>query len=81
MDRAVESRTSSIAVPDTGYRLLFGTVQAVSDVSVDFAVMAADATYRLTADCVNGLLDGRPPEAAEEAELLHAACQVAFGSG
>jgi hypothetical protein len=76
----VESNTTYIVVPNTSYQLLHGSVQPVGSSSVSFAVTTADGTYQLTADCSNGLIDGRPPETADEAELLNAACQVAFGS-
>ena len=79
VDRAVDRRSSTIVVPNSDYRLLYGSVQPVGDSSATFAVTAADTTYQLTADCSDGLIDGRPPERSEEAELLHAVCQVAFG--
>jgi hypothetical protein len=80
VDRAVQSNTQYIVVPNTSYQLLYGSVQPTGSSSVSFAVTADDSTYQLTADCTNGLIDGRAPDSAEEAELLNAACQVAFGS-
>jgi len=45
-----------------------------------FDVTAAGATYQLMADCNRGTLNGQDPQSAAEAELLNAACQVAYGS-
>jgi len=43
-------------------------------------VSANGSTYQLTADCNAGLLNGVDPTSAAEAQLLNAACQVAFGN-
>jgi hypothetical protein len=47
---------------------------------VSFAVTADGNTYQLSADCNAGTINGQQPSNASEAELLNAACQVAFGS-
>lgn len=80
VDNAVSTNTTYIVVPNTDYQLLFGSVQPSGSQGVSFAVTADGATYQLSADCNQGLLDGREPSNAAEAELLNAACQVAFGS-
>jgi hypothetical protein len=81
VDSAVASNTTYIVVPQTSYQLLFGTVQPVGDQGVSFLVQASDGnTYNLTADCNAGTIDGVAPNSAAQAELLNAACQVAFGS-
>jgi hypothetical protein len=47
---------------------------------ITFLVQANGSEYQLSADCQRGLLNGREPNSAAEAELLNAACQVAFGT-
>ncbi|MFO7628971.1 MAG: hypothetical protein R6W06_05530 [Prochlorococcaceae cyanobacterium] len=80
VDSAVESQTTYIVVPNTGYQLLYGTVQPSGSSGVSFDVTANGSTYKLSADCQSGLLNGREPNSSEEAELLNAACQVAYGN-
>ncbi len=80
VDNAVSSNTTYIVVPNTNYQLLYGSVQPSGSQGVNFAVTADGSTYQLSADCNRGLLDGREPSSSAEAELLNAACQVAFGS-
>jgi len=81
VDTAVASNTTYIVVPQTNYQLLFGTVQPVGSQGVSFLVQADDgSTYNLSADCNAGTIDGVAPNSAAQAELLNAACQVAYGS-
>lgn len=77
---AISNSSTSIVVPTTAYQLLYGTVAPTSASTISFAVTASGITYQLNADCNAGLLNGQPPSSAAEAELLNAACQVAFGS-
>lgn len=80
VDNAVSNQTSYVVVPNSDYRLLYGTVEPVNDQSVRFAVEAGSGETYFDADCNRGTLNGRNPTSASEAELLNAACQVAFGS-
>ncbi len=80
VDDAVNSQTTTIVVPNSDYNLLYGTVQPVNDQSVRFAIESSGAEVQMSADCQAGTLDGRTPNNAAEAELLNAACQVAFGN-
>ncbi len=80
VDDAISNNQTFIAVPSTDYQLLYGSVQPTGSAAVSFAVTVGGGTYQLSADCTNGLLDGREPQTAAEAELLNAACQVAFGA-
>jgi hypothetical protein len=80
VDNAVSNQVSYIVVPNSNYQLLYGTVSPSGSNGVSFDVTANGSTYRLTADCKAGTLNGREPSAAAEAELLNAACQVAYGS-
>lgn len=80
VDNAISNNVSYIAVPDSNYQLLYGTVSPSGSSSVSFAVTADGNTYQLSADCNAGTINGQQPSNASEAELLNAACQVAFGS-
>jgi hypothetical protein len=80
VDDAVNDHTSYIVVPNTNYQLLYGTVQPSSSDSVSFVVQANGNNYQLTANCNQGTINGQEPSNASEAELLNAACQVAYGS-
>jgi hypothetical protein len=80
VDAAVSSNQTVIVVPNTDYQLMFGTVQPTGTSTVAFDVSANGTVYQLSADCQSGLLNGQQPENAQEAELLNAACQVAFGT-
>lgn len=80
VDAAISANQTYILVPQSNYQLIFASVVPTSSSMVSFAVNADGGTYQLTADCNAGLLDGRQPQSAAEAELLNAACQVAFGN-
>jgi hypothetical protein len=77
---AVQANQTLILVPNTGYQLLFGSVQPSGSSGITFVVRVNGSDYQLSADCQQGLLNGREPSSAAEAELLNAACQVAFGT-
>ncbi len=76
---AVANDVTTIVVPNSSYQLQFGTVQPYGNGSVSFVVTADDTSWQLTADCNAGTLNGREPNSSQEAELLNAACQVAYG--
>lgn len=80
VNNAVNSNVPYIVVPNSTYELQFGTVQPSGEASVNFVATADGNSYQLSADCNTGLLNGNPPASAAEAELLNAACQVAFGT-
>ncbi|MFN6133924.1 MAG: hypothetical protein ACK46L_13665 [Synechococcaceae cyanobacterium] len=80
VNNAINANTTTIVVPNSAYQLEFGTVQPTGETSVSFVATADGSSYQLTADCNAGLLNGLPPASAAEAELLNAACQVAFGN-
>ncbi|MEB3156134.1 MAG: hypothetical protein VKO26_01700 [Cyanobacteriota bacterium] len=79
VNAAVASDVTTIVVPNSNYLLQFGTVQPIGNGSVTFVVTVDDSSWQLTADCNAGTLNGRVPNTSQEAELLNAACQVAFG--
>jgi hypothetical protein len=80
VDNAISAQQTYIVVPSSTYQLLYGTVQPSGAQSVTFDVSVDGSTYQLSADCNAGLIDGQQPTTAEQAQLLNAACQVAFGS-
>lgn len=80
VDEAVAEQQTTIVVPNTDYRLLYGTVEPSGGTTITFVVQAAGADDQLSADCQRGLINNREPSSAQLAELLNAACQVAFGT-
>jgi hypothetical protein len=80
VDDAVQANQTAILVPNTSYQLLYGSVQPSEGSQITFIVQADGGDYQITADCQRGWLNGREPNSAAEAELLNAACQVAFGT-
>jgi hypothetical protein len=80
VDDAVDDHLSYIVVPNSNYQLLYGTVSPSGSSGVTFDVTAGGTTYQLSADCNSGTLNGQAPSNTAEAELLNAACQVAYGA-
>lgn len=80
VNNAVSQNVTYIVVPNTGYELQYGTIQPYGNYSVSFVVTANGTSYQLNADCNAGAINGRQPNSAQEAELLNAACQVAYGN-
>ena len=79
VDAATESGNPTVIVPETDLGLRYESVQPVGAASTTFWAEREGTIYQLTADCAQGLLDGEPPGTPEEAQLLNASCQVAFG--
>ena len=79
VNAAVQNQVSSIVVPETNLQLLYGTVQPSGSDGVTFVVTDNGNSYQLTADCRSGTLNNAVPSSAAEAELVNAACQVAYG--
>ncbi len=80
VNASIAAQTTYIVVPESDFQLLYGSVQPSGSSTIHFAVSANGSTYQLTADCNAGLLNGVDPASAAEAQLLNAACQVAFGN-
>ena len=78
VNSAINTQSSYINVPDSSYQLYYTTVQGSGDY-VTFQAYDGGATVSYSADCRNGTLNGRYPNSGAEAQLLNAACQVAFG--
>ena len=77
---AQRSQAPTISVPDSSYQLVYGSVQAETDNGIRFLVSRDGVTYQMDADCRDGELNGYAPNDRSEAQLLNAACQVAYGS-
>ena len=78
VNTAQSNEVSYIVVPDTNYSLYYPSVTATGDV-VTFEADDGNYTAKFYADCREGTLNGGTPRNANEAQLLNAACQVAFG--
>lgn len=69
-----------IDVPDSDYQLNYATVDSVGSSGADFSyAVAGSPPLKGAANCQQGLLDGQVPSTAAQAQLLNAACQVAYG--
>lgn len=78
VNSAQSNQVSYIAVPSSSYSLYYPSVTASGDV-VTFEADNGSSTMRYSANCKQGSLNGGTPRSADEAQLLNAACQVAFG--
>lgn len=80
---AIAEGSMVIAVPQKPRSLDVGSLQAVRPMAARFTWAGADAIFqRATADGQAGLLNGEPPAQAAQAaqaQLLPAACHVAYG--
>ncbi|MEB3322054.1 MAG: hypothetical protein VKI81_04445 [Synechococcaceae cyanobacterium] len=79
VDDAINDQRTYIVVPDTSYQLYYTSVQPSGSDAVSFAVDTGSGVVQMTADCRQGTLNGRVPATAAEAQLLNAACEVAYG--
>jgi hypothetical protein len=80
VNNAIAASQTTIVVPDTTYQLFFNSVQPSGDQLVYFVVTDGVESRQISADCRTGSLGGQEPSDASEAQLLNAACQVAFGA-
>lgn len=81
VDAASEQQSPVIDVPDSNYQLNYGTVDSVGSAGADFSyAVAGSLPVKGAANCQQGLLDGQVPSTAAQAQLLNAACQVAYGA-
>lgn len=77
---AIQANANTIDVPGSPYLLDYGSVRPGSENGITFLVSRNGQAYQMDADCMDGELNGHAPNSAAEAQLLNAACQVAFGS-
>lgn len=78
VNSAQSQQVSYIVVPSSDYSLYYPSITATGDV-VTFEADDGYETVRYSANCKQGTLNGGTPRDADEAQLLNAACQVAFG--
>ena len=78
VNSAQSSQVSYIEVPSSSYSLYYPSVSASGDI-VTFEADNGYDTVRYSANCKQGTLNGGTPRNSDEAQLLNAACQVAFG--
>ena len=78
VNSAQNQQVSYIVVPSSDYSLYYPSITATGDV-VTFEADDGYETVRYSANCRQGTLNGSTPRNANEAQLLNAACQVAFG--
>ena len=81
VDAAANAQSPVIMVPNTTYELNYGSVEAVGNYGVSFSYLVNGTQLMGAANCQQGLLNGQTPNNANSAQLLNAACQVAYGSG
>ena len=80
VNTASEQQSAVIAVPGSDYQLNYATVDSVGASGADFSYsVAGSPPLKGAANCKQGLLDGQVPSTAAQAQLLNAACQVAYG--
>jgi hypothetical protein len=76
---AIDRKQSTIAVPGSKDQLDYGSLAVPSNDVTTFVVNRDGRSFRMDADCRDGELNGHAPNDAAEAQLLNAACQIAFG--
>lgn len=80
INNALQADKPTIAVSDSPYELVYGSVTPVGSDEVSFNFLLGEESYAANANCQSGTLNGRTPVNPEEAQLMNAACQVAFSS-
>ena len=81
VDAAANNSSPVIVVPNTSYELNYGSVEAVGSAGVSFNYNVDGSALMGAANCQQGLLNGQVPGTPDQAQLLNAVCQVAYGSG
>ncbi|SBO42484.1 hypothetical protein [Cyanobium sp. NIES-981] len=82
VNAAAEQQSTMILVPDTAIQLNYGSVESVGSAGVSFNYsLDGSAELMGAANCQQGLLNGQVPASVQQAQLLNAVCQVAYGSG
>ncbi|MFM8525952.1 MAG: hypothetical protein ACKOCM_10085, partial [Cyanobacteriota bacterium] len=80
VNQASAQQSPVINVPDSPYQLNYGSVDAVGNSGADFSYgVSGSPPVKGAVNCQAGLLDGQVPSSAAQAQLLNAACQVAYG--
>ena len=81
VNNAAAGQSPLIVVPQTNYQLNYGSVEAVGNYGVSFSYLVNGLPLYGGANCQQGLLNGQIPANGNQAQLLNAVCQVAYGNG
>jgi hypothetical protein len=81
VDAASNNSSPVIVVPNTSYELNYGSVEAVGSYGASFNYNVDGQQLMGAVNCQQGLLNGQQPGTSDQAQLLNAVCQVAYGSG
>ena len=81
VNAAANAQSPVFLVPDTAYGLNYGSVEAVGSYGASFNYLVNDTQLMGAANCQQGLLNGQVPATSDQAQLLNAVCQLAYGSG
>ncbi|WP_156796664.1 hypothetical protein [Cyanobium sp. PCC 7001] len=82
VNAAADQQSTVIVVPNTSIQLNYGSVESVGTAGVSFNYsLGGEGQLTGAANCQQGLLDGQVPATVDQAQLLNAVCQVAYGSG
>ncbi|MEB3207611.1 MAG: hypothetical protein VKK63_01700 [Synechococcus sp.] len=80
VNAAAAQQSTVIVVPQTGLQLNYASVKAIDPDSVSFTWTNGALSQAASGNCRQGILNGAPATAAN-ANLLNAACVVAYGNG
>jgi hypothetical protein len=81
VNAAANDQSPVFVVPGTAYNLNYGSVEAVGSYGASFSYLVNGTQLMGAANCQQGLLNGQVPATSDQAQLLNAVCQVAYGSG
>ena len=81
VNSAADNSSPVIVVPSTSYELNYGSVEAVGSAGASFTYNVDGHMLMGAVNCQQGLLNGQVPGTPDQAQLLNAVCQVAYGSG
>ena len=81
MDASANNGSPLIVVPDTSDELNDGSVEVVGSYGASFNDNLDGSSLIGAVNRQQGLLDGQLPDTSDQAQLLNAVCQVAYGQG
>jgi hypothetical protein len=81
VNQASAQQSTVILVPSTSFQLNYGSVEAVGAYGATFFYTVNGSQLLGAVNCQQGLLNGQIPVDADQAQLLNAVCQVAYGRG
>lgn len=81
VDASANRQSPIIVVPSTSYELNYGSVESVGSYGASFSYTVNGSQLIGAANCQQGLLNGQIPGTSDQAQLLNAVCQVAYGAG